>query len=216
MYRLPLSLSGGTAGWGAAGVALCQSPAEQQAERTTWSDFWLLIGFHCQHSCNGDGTFKDMLKQKGWVAKTGLKKRLAGDQDTSAKAWQGAMHCLMLNGHLYTRSCCYTKCPDAGRRIISLLDLNTQKIVILTRKSIGFKRRERQENILIFCFDPRNIRVSQRTKACLTAGECPWCDGKTRGGLTCQEVESTLHLSCGVGPCSDPYHSIGRVEFTGQ
>lgn len=35
VYRLPFSLSGGTAGRGATGGALCQSSAEQQAKRAT-------------------------------------------------------------------------------------------------------------------------------------------------------------------------------------
>lgn len=54
VHRLPLPLSGGAAGGGAAGAALCKSPAEQQAERTTWLEFWSLLCFLCQHSCNVD------------------------------------------------------------------------------------------------------------------------------------------------------------------
>lgn len=43
VHRLPLPLHGGAAGGGAASAALCKSPAEQQAERTAWSDFWVPV-----------------------------------------------------------------------------------------------------------------------------------------------------------------------------
>lgn len=43
VYRLPLSLPGGAAGGGTAGGALCQSSAEQQAERPAWLDFIYLF-----------------------------------------------------------------------------------------------------------------------------------------------------------------------------
>ena len=83
VHRLPLPLSGGAAGGGAASRALCQSPEEQQAERTTRSDFW------SQHSCNVDRAFTDRYQQeKGKTGKTDVSTNLhfassvASDLDT--------------------------------------------------------------------------------------------------------------------------------------